>query len=69
VTYDYFKIISSSHPAADNTNTNSGSVFVITKKELLSSSDYDLKKHNKLQLNFFFFLKKNIIHEKKLDLF
>jgi len=60
VTYDYFKIISSSHPAADNTNT----VFVITKKELLSSSDYDLKKHNKLQLNFFFFLKKNIIHEK-----
>jgi len=55
VTYDYFKIISSSHPAADNTNTNSGSVFVITtKKELLSSSDYDLKKHNKLQLNFFF---------------
>jgi len=49
VTYDYFKIISSSHPAADNTNT----VFVITKK-VLSSSDYDLKKHNKLQLNFFF---------------
>jgi len=56
VTYDYFKIISSSHPAADNTNTNSGSVFVITTKKelLLSSSDYDLKKHNKLQLNFFF---------------
>jgi len=66
VTYDYFKIISSSHPAADNTNTNSGSVFVITKKELLSSSDYDLKKHNKLQLNFFFLFEEEHYSWKKI---